>query len=320
MERAEMLGGDHMAITAYTARAVVGAYTGREREARADARAAINLANRCGSTRLADLPLMALGFLEVSLGNYSDALSHLQPLIARLETLPNTEIVTAAFIPDAVEAMIATDRVSEVEPLIAALEHDGRRLDRTWMLAAGKRCRSMWLAAQGDVEAATSMAQQAMAVHARLPMPFESARTQLLLGQLQRRGRLGEAATASLSAASSAFESMGTPLWLKRTQDELVSARVNRSGDQRLTPSQRRIAELAASGMTNRDVAAALFISLKTVEAGLTSVYRKLGITSRTDLGNRMNQLNADAPEQQCSTGSNTERHPIGAQNTPALM
>ena len=73
MERAEQLGGDHMAVIARAARAAVAAYTGREHDARTDAHAAIESANRCGSTRLADLPIMTLGFLEVSLGNYAEA-------------------------------------------------------------------------------------------------------------------------------------------------------------------------------------------------------------------------------------------------------
>ena len=59
---------------------------------------------------------MSLGFLEVSLGNYADALTTLQPLVARLRTLPGTEIVTAAFLPDAIEAMIALGRLDDADP------------------------------------------------------------------------------------------------------------------------------------------------------------------------------------------------------------
>ena len=125
-ERAEQLGGDHMAVIAQAARAAVAAYTGRERDARTNAHAAIEGANRCVSTRLADQAVMTLGFLDVSLGNYAEALTTLQPLIARFNTLPGTEIVTAAFIPDAVEAMIALGHISEAGPLIEALEHNGR--------------------------------------------------------------------------------------------------------------------------------------------------------------------------------------------------
>jgi DNA-binding NarL/FixJ family response regulator len=149
----------------------------------------------------------------------------------------------------------------------------------------------MWLAATGDIAGATDMAEQAMAEHARLPMPFERARTQLLLGQLQRRQRQKDAATTTFREALQAFDAMGTPLWADRVRAELARVKVAPSRDLELTPSERRVAELAASGMTNRDVAAALFISPKTVEANLARIYRKLGIKTRAELGRIIGEL-----------------------------
>jgi DNA-binding CsgD family transcriptional regulator len=295
IERAEQLGDDHLAVIAHAARATVAAYTGRERDARADVDAAIEGAKFCGSTRLADRPATTLGFLAVSLRNYAEALTALRPLIGRFSSLPGTEIVVAEFIPDAVEAMIALGHVSEAGPLIDALEDNGRRLDRPWAVAVGARCRSMWLAARGEVDAATRMAQQAMAAHDRLPMPFERARTQLLVGQLQRSQGLKEAAADTFSEALRAFEHMGTPLWATRARDELAATNSIPTEHVRLTSPEQDVAELAASGMTNRDVAATLSVSLKTVEANLTRIYRKLGINSRVELGKRMSQLTTDA-------------------------
>jgi DNA-binding NarL/FixJ family response regulator len=181
--------------------------------------------------------------------------------------------------------MISLGRSDEAEPLIEALERNGQRLDRPWMLAIGARCRGMWLSAQGDVEAATRKVQEAMAEHDRLPMPFERARTQLLLGQLQRRQRQKESSRASLREALQAFNAMGAQLWANRADAELARAEAVPTHDLALTPSERRVAELAASGMTNKDVAAALFISRKTVEANLARIYRKLGIKTRAELG-----------------------------------
>jgi DNA-binding NarL/FixJ family response regulator len=116
-------------------------------------------------------------------------------------------------------------------------------------------------------------------------MPFERARTQLLLGQLLRRRRQKETAAAALRDALGAFEAVGTPLWADRARAELERVKVAPTHDLTLTPSERRVAELAASGMTNRDVAAALFISPKTVDANLARIYRKLSINSRAELG-----------------------------------
>ena len=283
MERAEQGGGSR--AIGYSMKAMAAAYVGHEHDARAAARAALDIAARGGSARLAAWPVMALGFLEVSLGNYAEALRTLQPLLSAFEATPGSEIMTASYIPDAVEAMVALGRHADAEPLITALESNGRHLDRPWMLAIGARCRSMWLAANGDVDAASLMAEHAMREHDRLPMPFERARTQLLLGQLQRRRRQKDSATTTLREALQAFADMGTALWADRARGELARTKVAPTRDHTLTPSELRVAELAASGMTNRDVAAALFISPKTVEANLARIYRKLGINSRAELG-----------------------------------
>ncbi len=156
------------------------------------------------------------------------------------------------------------------------------------MMAVGARGRSMLLAARGDLDGASAVAARAIAEHDRLPMPFERARTLLLLGQLQRRQRKKESASASLQEALDIFERLHVPLWADRARAELARANVGPRQSGQLTPSEQRVAELAASGMKNRDVATALFISPKTVEANLARIYRKLGIKSRAELGRHM--------------------------------
>ena len=182
------------------------------------------------------------------------------------------------------------DRGAEAEPLIDALERNGEREDRAWMIAVGARGRSMLLAARGDLDAASAAAARAIAEHDRLPMPFERARTLLLLGQLQRRQRRKESASASLQEVLDIFVQLDIPLWADRARAELVRANVGPRQSGQLTPSEQRVAELAASGMKNRDVATALFISPKTVEANLARIYRKLGIKSRAELGRHMSK------------------------------
>jgi ATP/maltotriose-dependent transcriptional regulator MalT len=288
MERAEQMGGDHGLVIALTVRGLVAAYTGRVEAARADARAAIEAAERFGAPSLADWPIMTLGFVNVSLGDYESALADLAPLVSSFDQLYCTEIIKAGFVPDAVEALAGVGRLAEAEPMIEALERNGRRLDRSWMLAIAARCRAMALASSGDVEAAEAAAMQAMVEHDRLSMPFERARTQLLLGQLQRRKRQKHSAAVTLGDALVAFETLGSRLWADRARAELARTNVTPGQANELTPSERRVAELAASGMTNRDIAATLFVSAKTVEANLTQVYRKLGIRTRAELGRLM--------------------------------
>jgi ATP/maltotriose-dependent transcriptional regulator MalT len=288
MERALQLNGDLPLFIALTVRAMIGAYAGRADPVRRDSAEAMAAGQRCASQRLGEWPITNLAFLEVSLGNYEAALQTLEPLLSMHDGMPHsTEIIAASFIPDAAEAMIALGRLDDAERIIDALERNGQRLDRAWMLAVGARCHGMLLAARGDIDAASEAAERALREHERLPMPFELARTQLLVGQLQRRQRHREAAGATLREALATFEDLGTPLWAERARAELKRASGIRTRAE-LTASEQRVAELAVTGITNRKMAAALFISPKTVEANLSRVYRKLNIHSRAELGRVM--------------------------------
>jgi DNA-binding CsgD family transcriptional regulator len=244
----------------------------------------LQIATECGTAQLAFRATTILGFVAVSMARFAEALTELQPIIDAFAMLPGSEIRTMDYAPDAVEALINVGEIAAAEPLIEKLERDGRRLDRAWLLATGGRCRGMWLAAMGDVHAAMRSVTAAMAQHDRLPMPLERARTQLVLGQLQRRQRSTQLAAATFRDAFGEFERLGASLWAARARAELDYTTAGSPRKDVPTPTERRIAELAASGMTNREIAATLFVSLKTVEANLTQVYRKLGIRSRAQL------------------------------------
>ncbi len=290
MERARQLYGDVPLSVAFTALALVDAYEGRVLEARENINESLAAGKRSGAHRMGEWPVALLGFLELSEGDHAGALSSLQPLLDKLGAATNgTEIIAAFFLPDAIEAMIQLGLLEDADWRIELLENNGRRLNRAWMSAVGGRCRGMLLAARGDVTAAIRAVEQALAEHDRVPMPFERARTQLLLGQLQHRRRHKGAAVTTLREAVSTFERLNTTLWAERARSELARAEaVGVSKTDVLTPSERRVAELAASGMTNREVAAAIFLSPKTVEFHLRHIYRKLDIHSRAQLGRRM--------------------------------
>jgi DNA-binding NarL/FixJ family response regulator len=125
-------------------------------------------------------------------------------------------------------------------------------------------------------------------MHERMSMPLELGRTLLVRGQLERRARQKAKASRSLQEALAIFERVGARLWARRASSELARLGLRRSAPGQLTTSERRVAELAASGLKNREVAAQLFISQKTVEANLARVYRKLEIGSRAELGARL--------------------------------
>jgi len=291
VERAQQLGSGSVDVIGLSIRAAVHAHAGHQAEALADADAALRAAEACGAPRMTEWPLMAKGFMEVSLGRYDDAVVTFRPMVSHLGVIPGTEIMSGWYLPNAAEAMVALSRLDEAEPLIEALERNGAAHDRPWMLSAGARCRALWLAAKGDVDAALESANRAMAYHDRTPMRFERARTRLVLGKLQRRRRLKDAASRTLAEALAEFEEVGAPWWAEHVRTELARTNVRPNAAVALTPSEQRVADLAASGMTNRDIAATLFIGIKTVEHNLSRVYNKLGIRSRAELGRRMDQL-----------------------------
>jgi DNA-binding CsgD family transcriptional regulator len=285
IERASQLGGDFPMFIALTIRGAAAAYAGSVEQATNDLDEAVAAAQRCGSMRMGEWPVTLRAFLEVSRGNYQAALDAVEPLLPMAQAYPDaTEIIAASYLPEAVEAMVGVGRLDDAEPLVDTLERNGRRLNRAWMLATALRCRAMLLAARGDLTAATETAERAMIEHQRLPMPFERARTQLLLGQLQRRKRQREAGAATLREALQTFDDLGITLWVERAKRELARGISGRQRGATLTTAERRVAELAVSGMTNRDIAAALFISPKTVEVNLSRIYRKLKVRSRMEL------------------------------------
>jgi DNA-binding CsgD family transcriptional regulator len=285
IERAAQLGGDFPLFIALTLRGAVAAYVGRLDDALRDVDGAMAAAHRCGSMRLAEWPVTLSGFIEVSRGDYQAAFNALEPLLPVAQSFPDaSEIIASSFVPDLVEAMLSLGRFEDAEPLVESLERNGRRLDRAWTLAVGLRCRAMLQAEQGDVAGAITTAELALTEHQRLPMPFEQARTQLLLGRLQRRQRHRAAAAASLQEALQTFERLGATVWVEHAKAEQARGVSGRRRGQGLTATEERVAELAASGMTNRDIAGALFVSSKTVEVNLSRIYRKLGIRSRAEL------------------------------------
>lgn len=290
-ERAMLLDRDVPLAVAGLLRGHVAAHAGRLDEARAQARASLAVCQRCGWPTMAMWPMTTLGLVEVSAGNYQAAVTALEPLLSGSAVFAASEIISSPFVPDAVEALVQLGRLDDAEPLVEAFESNGRRLDRAWARAIGARGRALLRAARGDVDAATTAATEAMAQHDRIPMPFERARTQLLLGQLLRRRRKKESATAALREALLVFDQLGTVLWAERAHAELVRVADGTNAGDELTPTERRVAELAAAGKTNREVASALFISPKTVEANLARVYRKLDIRSRAELGRLMGPI-----------------------------
>jgi DNA-binding CsgD family transcriptional regulator/tetratricopeptide (TPR) repeat protein len=273
----------HEAI-ALSARALVRACTGRPVDARTDAEHALALTGE-RSVALARIHAhWALALLDLLVERPVDAAERLGSLRARLVAAGVGEPGAIPFVSDEVAALVAARRVSSAEAAVDWLEDRGRALDRASALAGAQRGRGLLAAAAGAQKAAIAAFERAVEQHARVTMPFERARTLLHLGAAQRRAKRKREARATLSEALGVFEALGAVPWSQRAVDELARISGRRPAGSGLTATERRIAELVAEGRTNKEVAAVLFLSPRTVEAHLRQVFQKLGVRSRTEL------------------------------------
>ena len=265
---------------------LAAAIRGDARRARSEIEQSLRLLHRTGWIWGSNYALAALGFLELSLGNPARAAAALDDLTARVESHGLIDpYLFGLFLPDHIEALIALGELGRAEFLIDLLDQRGRVLDRAWALATAGRCHGLLLAARGDLPAALESLAHALTQHQRMSMPLELGRTLLVRGQLERRSRRKAKASESLQEALTIFEDLGASLWAARTSREHARLGIRRSESGELTTSEHQVAELAALGLRNREVADQLFMSAKTVEANLARVYRKLKISSRAELG-----------------------------------
>lgn len=285
VQRAHMLGDELPRAMALTAQAYVRAWTGKVDEARSAAEEASRIYARVGIVAGSLFAINVLGMLEMSIGNHEAAAGWLAPAALSMTAVGFVEPTLAPILPDAAEALIALGRTVEAEELVAVLEASGRQRGRAWAEAVGWRGRGLLLAAQRRLDEALTAFERALSAHDRSPLRYDRARTLLSLGRLQRRRNERRAAKASLEEAIHLFGAVGAAGWVDNTRAELVRLGLHAGPTDKLTPTEERVAELAATGSTNRMVATALAISPKTVEANLSRVYRKLGIQSRAELG-----------------------------------
>lgn len=246
---------------------------------------AIRLASRTG--RRLSVLWASWACAIVALGRDDPQAAHaaLGPLATPFANHGVPEPIRAFFLPDEISALIALGQLSAAERLLEVFHEAAHRLQRRWALMMTDRCRALLHAAHGDLDTASAVANDALAACADLELQFEVARTFLAAGQIERRRRKRGAAADHLRHAIELFEGAGAEMWAQRANAELRRVGLRTSHPTELTASERRVAELSASGLTNREVAAQLFISAKTVEANLARVYRKLNVRSRAELG-----------------------------------
>jgi DNA-binding CsgD family transcriptional regulator len=263
--------------------AAIAANQGRADECRRLADEALALATSRQVAVVAAYAAWTLALLDLTEGRPAVALGRLRALHVPQHPTAHATIALLAT-GTMVEAAARADRLDGMEPHVARFERWAEWDRRTWTQVVVHRCRA--LVSQGEAE---RHFQAALATEGIDGLPQELARTELLYGEWLRRARRRADARGHLRSALEAFERLGAAPWAERARSELrasgeTARRREPSTRQQLTPQELQVARLAVEGLSNREIAARLFVSRHTVGYHLHNVYAKLGIASRADL------------------------------------
>lgn len=285
LEAAEQLERPHLTCAALHGCASAALLLGDVEQVRELAGQCADLAAAAGDEPFALMQAALLGSLDLALGDFPAAASRFRSLIPGLHVL-GVRPITQAIWADTVEALVAVAEFNEAAQAAAALERSVREPASSALAA---RCRGILAAARGDGNLALAEFAAALDLLTQVSvMPVERGRTLLALGMAQRRLKQRGAARATLLQAQALFDAVAAPLWAARARAELgrISGRLPAPGD--LTATERQVADLVARGMSNREVAAELFVSVRAIESTLTKTYTKLGVRSRSELAARL--------------------------------
>jgi DNA-binding CsgD family transcriptional regulator len=273
-------GNENVVLVDHGILAAVAAVRGDERTCRDEAEAALLGAIDRNNRDAMNWVDLAIGHLDLSLGR-PEATDRFEAIWAR-PWIGEPRLVGAA---DAVEAAVRAGHGEVARSRFAEFQRWTSETAAAWALPLVERCRAQ-LATDADAE---RHFLDALLLHEASGAAFDRARTQLLFGEFLRRARRRAEARTHLRAALETFAGVRAALWEERARNELrATGEVVRHRDPeaiwQLTPQELQITRLVAKGASNRDVAAELFLSPRTVEYHLRKVFTKLGISSRSEL------------------------------------
>jgi DNA-binding CsgD family transcriptional regulator len=292
IESVEQTGQRRWRGLALYAAALVAAHRGESAAALAAIADGLALADHANDSLVATLHLSVSGFHALSCGRMPDADRDLARAAELVRGMGMREPARFTFYSDQVEVALALGAHDRAADLLTELRRRSDVSPYPWLLAVTARCRAQVAMAGGDLDRALAAVYAALEAHRALPAPFELARTQLVHGQVLRRSRKRREAERALRAAEAEFTRLGAALWVPHAEAELRLLGLRRGAPHQLTPAEEQVARLVAAGRANDEVAAALFVSRRTVENHLSRIYRKLAVGSRAELA----RVLADAP------------------------
>jgi DNA-binding CsgD family transcriptional regulator len=261
---------------------------GQAEQNHAHATEALSLARELGLGMVEVWAISALGHLELAQGHSEAALTRFEEQQAVLagRGIRDVDLSPA---PELAELHLRLGRREQATVAAEAFERDAQGKGQPWSLARAARCRGLLAADDAFDREFTA----ALALHEQTPDTFETARTRLIYGSRLRRERQRILAREQLRAAIGIFDHLGAVPWSETARAELAATgetarRRDPGAVAELTPQELQIALRIAGGQTTRETAAALFLSPKTIEYHLRNIYRKLGISSRTELETAM--------------------------------
>jgi DNA-binding CsgD family transcriptional regulator len=286
LELAERTGQENERLTAIYNLTLVRVHMGRVDAARAQLEPALEEAEG-GDPWNVYLLLSVLGFLELSVDRPHEAVRALGRAFDIYESTGSGD--TPSVFENYPEVLVQTGDLETAAEVVELFEQRAFAAQKSLAIAPALRCRALLAEAKQDLDGGLAAAVEALIHHDRIAMPFSRARTLVVLGRLKRRTGERRAARDALEEAVATFDGLGAPLWAERARNELRRVPIRRAASRdHLTPNEERVAALVAAGQSNKEIARALFLSEKTVEANLTRIYRKLGVRSRTALAARM--------------------------------
>jgi DNA-binding CsgD family transcriptional regulator len=281
-ELTEQTQHQHGLIWTARVKALVEADLGLVDQARASAEEGVAFSQTISKAHTV-FGLGSLGHLELALGNLEaagDCLRALPGLLLAGGMLDPTLPVWA----DTIETLIALGELEQARSYLEPYEAHARRLGSPLAMEGVHRCRGLAAAAAGNVTEAIGEFERAVAEQPAPPWVFERGRTLLCLGSAHRRAKQKRAARTTLEQALAIFGELDAPLWAEKAQAELRRISGRRPATAELTETEERVAALASAGRSNKEIAAELHMSVHTVGAHLSRVYRKLGVRSRSEL------------------------------------
>jgi DNA-binding CsgD family transcriptional regulator len=279
---ARELNAGNLELLPLAARALTSAIQGRDEEARRDAETALDRATANGLRLRVSSAVYALALVELGRARWAEALALLDSLLD--EAGASLDPMTAITAADKLEAAVRAGKIDEARATLPLVESWAGYSGTPW--AAPRLALSHALLTDGDE--ATGHFEAALSASSDM-RPFELARLHLLYGEHLRRERRRRDARSHLREALEGFERLRAAPWTERARAELrASGETARKRDpstvDQLTPQELQISRYVAEGLTNKEIAAQLFLSPRTIDSHLRNVFAKLGITSRTQL------------------------------------